>query len=502
MRIIHTDKQTPEMIPTQTERDWVYNGLDCAVTLECLDVLLPQLDAETSRTYDFSREMQGPIIEMNMRGVLVDKARRSEVTEEYHETIDRLQEQLQRIVGEAYDMWEFNAGSTKDLAELFFNRMQIPAIRRRGRVSVDRNALEKLNVYTVARPIVSHILAIRDIAKKLSFLKTAIDADGRMRTAYNIAGTSTGRLSSSYSEFGTGGNLQNVEDLLRQILIPDPGYKFAKFDAKSGESFCVGAKEWNLFRDGRYLDACESGDPHTATARICWPKLPWTGDLKRDKAIAESPYYRHYTYRFMCKKLGHGSNYGGFAETLSAQAKLPIQVVQDFQPKYFTAFPAHLEWQQWVENELVTKGVLVSLTGRKRWFMGRRTDPDTKREAIAYDPQCSLSEIVNRALIRLWRLRLAVIVFQDHDALTFMYPAEQEDEIVPQIWAELSEDWPLQGGRAMRIPYDCKVGWNKGEFDETKNPFGLKDYNPNTGDKRTPPKKVSLLDRRVHRAHG
>jgi len=46
---------------------------------------------------------------------------------------------------------------------------------------------------------------------------------------------------------------------------------------------------------------------HTAVARICWPELGWTGDLNRDKRIAERPYYRHYSYRFMCKKLGHGS---------------------------------------------------------------------------------------------------------------------------------------------------------------------------------------------------
>ena len=147
---------------------------------------------------------------------------------------------------------------------------------------------------------------MRDLGKKIAMLKTEIDPDGRMRTSYNIAGTSTGRFSSSFSEFGTGGNLQNVEESLRSIFIADPGYKFAKFDAKSGESFVVGAIEWNLFSDGKYLDACESGDPHTAVARICWPRLGWTGDLKHDKDIAETPYYRHYTYRFMCKKLGHG----------------------------------------------------------------------------------------------------------------------------------------------------------------------------------------------------
>src|SRR6266403_279501 len=112
----------------------------------------------------------------------------------------------------------------------------------------------------------------------------------RLRRSYNIAGTNTGRFSSSFSEFGTGGNLQNVEESLRSIFISDEGYKFAKFDAKSGESFIVGAIEWNLFDDPRYLEACESGDPHTAVARICWPNLGWTGSLEQDKSIAEQSY--------------------------------------------------------------------------------------------------------------------------------------------------------------------------------------------------------------------
>ena len=90
--------------------------------------------------------------------------------------------------------------------------------------------------YLLARQIVRHIITMRELGKKISMLKTEIDPDGRMRTSYNIAGTSTGRFSSSYSEFGTGGNLQNVEESLRSIFISDPGFKFAKFDAKSGES--------------------------------------------------------------------------------------------------------------------------------------------------------------------------------------------------------------------------------------------------------------------------
>lgn len=500
MKIINTATSQPDDIPDQFTRDQVYNGLDCCVTLEVLENIHPQLDDHTSVTYDFSRALQGPALEMRLRGVLTDKTRKAEVIDEFYAKIERLETQLEQIVLEGIGLPYFNWRSNKDLQALFYNKLGIPEIKKQGRATVDRNALEKLYAYLSAKQVVAHIIKMRELQKKIDVLKTEIDSDGYIRTSYNIAGTSTGRFSSSFSEFGTGGNLQNVEESLRSIFIADKGYKFAKLDAKSGESFVVGAIEWNQFNDPRYLDACESGDPHTAVARICWPGLSWTGDLKADKAIAESPYYRHYTYRFMCKKLGHGSNYGGQPDTLAQQSHLPVSVVQDFQPKYFKAFPAHERWQAGVDSQLRGRGYLVSLTGRKRYFMGRRSDPDILREAIAYDPQGSLADIVNRAALRVWRLRYAILVMHDHDALTFMYPEEIEDEIVPQLQRDLVEEIPLANGRTLRIPYDCKVGWNKGEFNSQQNPDGLRDYIPgDQGRKRRP--EVRIMDRIIRPKH-
>lgn len=493
MRIIHTEQSRPNAVPDQQEKDWIYNGLDCCVTAEVLDVILPQLDEHTSRTYDFSRALQGPVLEMRLRGVLVDQVRKAQVISDYYEKIDRLEEQLEEIVFDGVGMDTFSWRSNRDIQRLFYEYLQIPVIRKQGRPTTDREALEKMQAYLVARPIVNHLMAMRELQKRIDFLKTGIDPDGRIRTSYNIAGTSTGRFSSSYSEFGTGGNLQNVEEGLRSVFIADPKMKFAKFDAKSGESYCVGAIEWNLFNDGRYLDAVESGDVHTAVARICWPNLPWTGNLKQDKIIAEQPYYRHYTYRFMCKKLGHGSNYGGRPATLAQQAKLPEPVVIDFQPKYFRAFPSHIRWQGWVEDQLRRVGFLISLTGRKRWFFGRRNDPATLREAIAYDPQGSLADIVNTAMLNIWRERIAIVMMQDHDALTFMYPEDREDEVIPLLQAKLIHNIPLAKGRVLSIPYDCKVGWNKGEYNEKTNPDGLKDYVGTDQRKRQP--QVRLMDR-------
>lgn len=499
MRIIHTDQVDPSDLKAW-ERDQCYNGLDACITAEVLDALLPQLDNLTGSTYALSRALQGPVLEMRLRGVLVDQHRKAEVIEDYYQSLDHLERNLERIVREGIGFYGFNWRSNDDLKRLFYDELGIPPVKFQGRVTVNAHALEKIADYLPARQIVSHMLAMRDIAKKISTLKTSVDRDGRIRTSYNIAGTSTGRFSSSLSEFGTGGNLQNVEESLRSVFIADPGQKLAKFDAKSGESFCVGAIEWNLFRDGKYLDACESGDPHTATAREVWAKeLPWTGDITRDREIAETPYYRHYTYRFMCKKLGHGSNYLGKASTLAQQSRVDISSVDRFQIVYFKAYPAHLQWHAYKRQELRETGQLTSLTGRRRYFFGRRDADETVREAMAYDPQCSLADIVNNGMLNVWRQREATLLMHDHDALTVQYPEEMEDEVVPKILEQLRYPLELVDGRVLEIPYDCVTGWNKGKYDPRTNPDGLKDYVGSDKRQRTP--QVGILDRIVSGVH-
>lgn len=498
MKIIKTHEIDPKDL-SPWEREQCYNGLDTCVTAEVLDVLLPQLDNHTAATYRFSKSLQGPLLEMRLRGVRIDERRKAEVIDEYHESLDRLEAQLEKIIGDGLGVWEFNWRSNRDLHHVFYDVMGIPPIRRGGRATVDRNALEKLESYFSAQQIVKHLLLMRDLMKKISMLRTEIDPDGRMRTSYNIAGTTTGRLSSSFSEFGTGTNLQNIEESLRSVFIADPGHKLAYIDAQQGESYCVGAIEWNLFHDGAYLDACESGDLHTTVAKLIWPALPWVGELEADKALAEEPFYRHYSRRFMCKKIGHGTNYAGRPRTLAGQAKVELHLVEEFQPKYFKAFSAHLRWHAAVERQLREFGYLVSLTGRKRWFFGRRNDDSTLREAIAYDPQGSLADILNRGMLEVWKQRSCTLLMQIHDAILVQYPEEREDDLIPIIRDELSIRIDLERGRGLVIPYGVSTGWNWGKFDPKDNPDGLKAYSP--GDKRRRTPEVPLLDRSFYRLH-
>lgn len=496
-KIIDTSLTLPTDL-SAWEREQVYNGMDCCVTTEIIDVLLPQLDEHTSATYDFSRALQGPALEMRLRGVKVDQRRRAEVIEDYYAQIDKLEAQLERIVFEGVGLHTFNWRSNPGLASLLYDTLGIPPPR--GKRSVDRNALEKLDAYLIARQIVRHVTTMREIFKKIDVLKQEIDPDGRIRTSYNIAGTNTGRFSSSFSEFGTGGNLQNIEESLRSMFIADDGYKFAKFDGAQIQSRIVGAVEWNLFGDGAYLDACETGDLHTTVAMMTWPEMEWTDDPKANRRLAEEPFYRHYDRRFMCKKLGHGTNFDGQPETLATQSRIPILSVAEFQRKYHRAFPAHRRWRNWTEDELRRCGTIIALDGRKRQFWGRRNDPQLVRDALAYNAQSTEAYIMNTGMLNIWRSRDAILMLHDHDALTVQYPEADEDKVIPRILKHLEVPIPLRNNRTLLIPFDCKTGWNRGEYDSEKNPDGLKTYKP--GDKRRRTPQVHILDRPIRRTYG
>lgn len=300
---------------TLPENEQIYNGLDCCLTHEVLEAIRQvdssvRVGANSPHTiYEFERALQAPVLDMMLRGFRIDQYERNKGIAILETEIARLQTLLNRFANAIWDK-PLNANSPAQLKSFFFEAMNIPEIwsSKKGerKLSVDREALEKIDNYFHARPFVATILALRDAAKQLSVLKTEVDYDGRMRTSYNVAGTETGRFSSSTNAFGTGTNLQNISAPLRKIFVADAGYKICGIDLEQAESREVGWLSGTICGDWSYLDACYSGDLHTLVATTAWPELPWTGEPKADRKIADTPFYRHLTYRDMAKKLGHG----------------------------------------------------------------------------------------------------------------------------------------------------------------------------------------------------
>ena len=319
MRIIRTDELTPETPLSTNENDWSYNGIDCMITLEIWEKTSQYLDNMTAGTYQFSRDLQGPILEMTTRGMLIDQVRRQEVLALYKSQMKEVEAQLLTLIHDGIGIkGTFNWRSPAQLKSLFYGVLDLRPIRKRNAngeytPTTDREALEKLSSNFFAEPICIRLLFLRDLEKKRQFLETEVDPDGRIRTNFNIAGTNTGRLASAMSDFGTGGNLQNVDRELRSVFIADPGMKFCNVDLEQADARNYGAICWNNFVEshgeafaGAYLNACEGGDLHTIVCRSAWTGLDWGDDPKGFRAVADRIAYRQSSYRDLAKKLGHG----------------------------------------------------------------------------------------------------------------------------------------------------------------------------------------------------
>ena len=532
VRLFNTAFLTPNTRLSPDEASWIYNGLDCCVTAEVRNKLATLLEGEepcVKQTYATAMRKFAPVNYMCITGLRVDEAARSYAVDAYRKDLRVLETRFNTLCQEVLG-YLVNWRSPVQLKALFYGAFQCRVVRKRAangsfQPTVNAEALERFCAHYFAQPFARYILAMRELGKKISFLETEADTDGRMRTSLNIAGTDTGRFASSFSAFGTGSNLQNVENRLRAVFTPDPGYIFVNVDLEQADARNVGARIWEIFYEthgpeqaGKFLDACESGDLHTTVCSMAWRELDWPDpwDLKLARAVAEQRSFGDKTYRDFAKALGHGTNFFGTPPTMAMHAKLPVPIIESFQRRYFTAFPligspadaqgkkdlsVVLEsetWHGWVLRQLRDAGSITTLFGRRRIFFDRWKEPNTLRAAIAYEPQSVTGEFLDRGWLNLWdNMPEAQLKMPVHDSILFQLPFEGLHELLPRALELLRVSIELKGGRVFSIPLEAKVGWNWADSKQDKktgmwtNEFGLRKWTGKEG--RQPPRLKTKL---------
>lgn len=506
MKIVKTELLTPQSIANMsaTEREWIYNGLDCCLTYEIDEVLDEVMDPIARRTYEMSLALQAPVLEMNMRGILVDLEERDKAIASLTADATKVDLAFDYLCRNIFNRL-VNPNSPKQVGELFYTWLSLPEQKKRNTKgdyvpTTDRDTLEKLaGIYYPAKPFVSHILKSRDLWKQIGTLSTPL-WNNRFYTSLSIAGTKTGRLASALSDFAVGSNLQNIDRRIKRMFIADPGKKFANVDLEQADARNIGAQVWNLFPEYRhrnrgqsFLDACEGGDLHTSVAMMVWPDFPWEWDktkphaAKHNREIADQPFYREKTYRDSTKVLGHGTNFNGQPNQMSKHTKIAKGIIEEFQFKYLEAFPEIGDRIEWVGNELVDKGYLITLFGRRRYFLKRRGDNKTLNEGCAFDPQSMTADEINWAMLRFYtlvkpRFPSAELMIQVHDSLLIQYDEADEEAIIPLIKEAFKVSLTLHEGREFYVPCEVQVGWNwdyrteDKKTGEIKNPNGMIKY--------------------------
>ena len=163
---------------------------------------------------------------------------------------------------------EFNINSPKQLAEVLFDKLQLPVLKRTGKTRAASTAVEVLEELALTHELPRLILEWRGLQKLkgtyIDALPQLVNPDtGRVHTSFNQAVAATGRLSSSDP------NLQNIPirtELGREIrraFIAEPGHVLISADYSQIELRVLA----HLSGDETLIEAFQRGDDiHDQTA--------------------------------------------------------------------------------------------------------------------------------------------------------------------------------------------------------------------------------------------
>ena len=179
------------------------------------------------------------------------------------------------------------------------------------------------------------------------------------------------------------------------------------------------------------------------------------------------------------------SNYYGRPREISRQTRIPLNLVEEFQKRYFKAFPEIQKMHLWVAENLQRNRFLVNSFGRRRDFFDHPKSEETLKSAIAYMFQSATGDCLNLGLYRLWRDmgRRIQILSQLHDAVYFQAPIPKSDSDEQALLKEALNCIQIKqtdpkSGRQMTIPGEIVGGFNWSHRFRLLEDGTLDDWNP------------------------
>jgi uracil-DNA glycosylase family 4 len=438
---------------------WVYNAKDSAVCLEALEVLNAELDKiGNTGTYQRQVRLVEPLIYLQERGTAVDMEGLRQASQDAGKKIEELTEQLHQITGQP-----INPNSPAQLKDYFYvTKKEKPYVNRKtGGQSVDKDALKRLSRKGYKEA--SLLLDIRHYAKlKGTYLDVTLDKDNRLRCAFNPVGTTSGRLSSSETIFGTGTNLQNLPPEFKKFLRADEDYLIFNCDLSQAENRVVAyiAPEPNM------IMAFEKGtDIHRQTAGLIFGKrMEDISDEEGSSTIGGGLF----SERFWGKKANHGLNYDLGYKTFAFYYEIPEAESKFIVDRYHLAYPGIRQYHAWVRTQLSKDRTLTNAFGRKRLFLERWGD-ELFKESYSFIPQSTVADKLNQDGLAFvyynqqW-FRPIELLNQVHDSLVFQINYKQFTYIQMAdclLRLKASLESPINWrGTQFSIPADFEVGFS------------------------------------------
>ena len=395
--------------------------------------LYPVLDAKLSEAggrdlyYNIELPLCAVLADMERAGFLVDRAALAAYGDSMVSGINALQEEIWRYAGR-----EFNINSPKQLGEVLFDELMLPAGKKtKTGWSTNADVLEKL---VGKHPIISDILDYRMLTKLKSTyadgLIKVISPDGRIHTNFKMTVTATGRLSS------TEPNLQNIpvrKELgseIRKMFVAAPGCVLVDADYSQIELRLLA----HISGDETMKNAFLTGeDIHAVTASQVF-------GIPLDEVTPQQ--------RSHAKAVNFGIVYGISAFSLAQDIGVRPAEAKAYIDAYLEKYHGVREYMERVISEAKANGYVETLFGRRRPLPELKSSNFNTRsfgERVARNMpiQGTAADIMKLAMVNAHRRIQAEglrsrLILQVHDELIAECPEDEAEHVKALLEEEMS----------------------------------------------------------------
>ena len=371
------------------------------------------------------RELELPLIPVlaaiEREGIRVDAQQLIRMSGELDHELAALQTDIHALAGV-----EFNINSPKQLSEVLFEKLQLPASRRTGKTRVPSTSVAVLEELALIHDLPRKVLDWRSLQKLKG---TYVDAlpqlvnpeTGRVHTSFNQAVAATGRLSSSDP------NLQNIPirtELGRQIrgaFVANEGALLISADYSQIELRVLA----HLAGDENLVAAFERGDDiHDQTAL---------------KVFGPASGLDPHELRRRAKIINYALLYGKTAFTLARDIGVSQPAAQAFIDAYFDGFPGV---RRYIDETIAGArecGFVSTMFGRRRAVpelasRNGQIRAAAERVTVNLPIQGTAADILKRAMIDIHGNLPAgaTMILTVHDELLFEVPEAQAESVAEQ----------------------------------------------------------------------
>lgn len=423
-----------------------YAAEDADITLRLYEELSPKLKNIESLN-KLNEEIEIPLIEvlsdMERNGAILNAKVLNAQSKDLEERIIRLENKAYKLAGE-----EFNLGSTKQLREIFFDKLNYRVIKKTpgGQPSTDEKVLAELaEEYELPKVLLEHRTLSKLKSTYTDKLPNQISSlSGKVHTSFHQAVTTTGRLSSSDP------NLQNIpirtEDgrRIRQAFEPSNGNKFISADYSQIELRVMA----HLSKDPGLLSAFQEGeDVHSKTASEVFNVgiEDVSSDLRRN-----------------AKAINFGLIYGISAFGLGKQLGITRNLAAEYMAMYFEKYPGVKQYMESTKESASQNGYVETLFGRRLYLKEINASNALRRQAseraaINAPVQGTAADIMKIAMIRMYQAlekekSEARIILQVHDELILDTPEKEIDRVI-ELTTEAMKEATL-----LDVPLEIDIG--------------------------------------------